>query len=204
MAADETNQKATRKTNDVGPTGQTVAGNLARLRGQRGLSTYRLSELLADLGRPIAPSAISRIESGHRKLDVDDLIAFAVALRVSPTGLLLPPTSEATDTVSITAAGDYAADTAWSWLLGIAPLSLPEDDDGEAFMDFQTHSRPRGRRNYWKLVKGDDLNHEQILAQVREQLARDSDLPTTPPAESADFRTRGASPTDGTGQSPAE
>lgn len=185
MAADEANQKATRKTNDVGPTGQTVAANLARLRNQRGLSTYRLSEVLAELGRPIAPSAISRIESGHRKLDVDDLIAFAVALRVAPTGLLLPPTAEPDDTVTITSAGEHRADSAWNWLLGIAPLDLPEDDDGEAFMDFQTHSRPRGRRNYWKLVKDDSLEGltpEQIIERVKKQQEQDWERPAAPPA----------------------
>lgn len=155
MAADEPRAKATRKTNDVGPTGQTVAANIARLRSVRGLSTYRLSELLAGLDRSIAPSAISRIESGARKVDVDDLIAFAVALRVSPSALLLPPTLEGN--VEITAQGVSRASDAWDWLLGEAPLpdDLPPDDDGEVWNDFQTNSRPSGRRHFRGTASGE-------------------------------------------------
>jgi transcriptional regulator with XRE-family HTH domain len=148
MAAGEAQNKATRKTNDVGPTGQTVARNLARLRSARGLSTYDLSRLLTKASRPIAPSAITRIEGGIRKVDVDDLMALAVALRVSPTALLMPPTVDPDEAVNITGEGEISADVAWEWTLGERPLSIPADDDGEVWNDFQTMSRPPGRRKY--------------------------------------------------------
>lgn len=170
MAADEPKAKATRKTNDVGPTGQTVAANIARLRTARGLSTYRLSELLAGLDRGIAPSAISRIESGARKVDVDDLIAFAVALRVSPTALLLPPTVEGH--VELTAQGVTPADDAWKWLLGEAPLpdDLPPGDDGEVWNDFQSNSRPPGRRNFRGTLSG-EIRLSPAFAEAARQLS---------------------------------
>lgn len=148
MAADEANRKATRKTNDVGPTGQTVAANIARIRAMRIMSTYNLSERLEELGRPIAPSAITRIESGARKVDVDDLMVFAAALRVSPSALLLPflPTEGAQ--IEITGPGAIPADAAWDWVIGDRPYDLPDEDDGQIWNDFQTYSRPHGRRNY--------------------------------------------------------
>lgn len=148
MAAGEEREKATRKTNDVGPTGQTVAKNLSRLRNARGLSTYQLADLLAAAGRPIAPSAITRIEGGSRKVDVDDLMAFAVVLRVTPTALLLPPTANPDDAVDLTGEGEISADLAWAWSTGERPLELPADDDGEVWNDFQTFALPSGRRQY--------------------------------------------------------
>ena len=148
-------QARKRKVNDVDSTGQTVAANIARLRNARGLSTYKLSELLAGLDRPIPPSAITRIEAGARKVDVDDLMAFAVALRVSPTALLLEPTTAGMH--EITAAGLVRGDIAWSWLYGERPLEedLPTDDDGQAWNDFQSFSRPPGRRQWASSVTPD-------------------------------------------------
>ena len=48
-----------------------------------------LSAKLEELGRPILPSGITKIEQGARRVDADDLIAIATALEVSPTRLLL-------------------------------------------------------------------------------------------------------------------
>src|SRR5690606_13923154 len=60
-----------------------------------------------------------------RRVDVGDLVALAVALRVTPTRLLLPvddPTGEAalTEKVSATQA------EAWDWALGRRPITTPE------------------------------------------------------------------------------
>lgn len=154
----------------------TVARNVARLRNARGLTTVQLAKLLEDAGRPITASSITKLELGQRKVDVDDLIVIALVLRVAPTALLLPPTSDAHDSTPITSAGEIGADIAWNWLLGLTPLEIPDDDDGEAWMDFQTHSRPRGRRNYWKVARGAG-SPEEARAIVDEQRVRDEQLP---------------------------
>lgn len=153
-------QSRKRKVNEVGSTGLTVASNIARIRNARGLSTYKLSQRLAELDRPIPPSAITRIEAGTRKVDVDDLMAFAVALRVSPTALLLEPTT--TGMQEISGAGLVKADVAWEWLYGERPLEedLPADDDGEVWNDFQTYSRPPGRRQYSALRRLEEAAEE--------------------------------------------
>lgn len=72
----------------VGPVGLRVAENLKRLRGR--VPVRELSARLEALGRPILPSGITKIEQGSRRVDVDDLVALAQALEVSPMRLLLP------------------------------------------------------------------------------------------------------------------
>lgn len=102
---------------ELGDTGRAVAANVKRLRGARNYTD--LSKQLDDLGRDIPPLALRRIEDGTRRVDVDDLTALAVALRVSPTTLLLPYTQNADDPVRVTAWGDdYAfASEVWRWLM---------------------------------------------------------------------------------------
>lgn len=68
-----------------------------------------LSARLSKLGRPILPSGITKIEQGSRRVDVDDLVALAVALKVTPTRLLLgPPPTDGPD--------DPAHEEAWEWV----------------------------------------------------------------------------------------
>lgn len=172
-------KRETRQVNGIGPSGMAVASNVARLRNARGLTTIQLAKLLEEAGRPITASSITKLELGQRKVDIDDLIVIALVLQVSPTGLLLPPTAEAEDSIDITSAGEVSADLAWNWMLGIAPIVLPDDDDGEAWMDFQTHSRPRGRRNYWKVARNSST-FEEAIAEVAAARERDRHLPPAP------------------------
>jgi transcriptional regulator with XRE-family HTH domain len=62
-------------------------------------------------------TVISKIERGERRIDVDDLVAFALALNVSPLTLLLPPTADG-EPVDLTESYTLAASTAWSWAEG--------------------------------------------------------------------------------------
>lgn len=45
---------------------------------------------MGEAGRPLGHTAISDIENGSRRVDVDDLMAIASALGVAPNALLLP------------------------------------------------------------------------------------------------------------------
>jgi transcriptional regulator with XRE-family HTH domain len=78
------------KTNPHGPTTETVAANVRRVREARGYSQAQLSDRLAELGHTIPTIGVRRIENLGRGVSVDDLIALALALRVSPTSLLVP------------------------------------------------------------------------------------------------------------------
>jgi len=73
-----------------GQVGRTTAGQVRAVRNRRQLSQRALSARLTELGRPLVPSAVAKIETGERRVDVDDLIALALALEVSPARLLLP------------------------------------------------------------------------------------------------------------------
>jgi transcriptional regulator with XRE-family HTH domain len=80
------------------------------------MSLADLSRALGEVGRPMAPSAVHKIEQGERRIDVDDLIAFSLALGETPNALLLPDVRSTTGRVPLTATMS-AADpkAAWMW-----------------------------------------------------------------------------------------
>jgi transcriptional regulator with XRE-family HTH domain len=55
-----------------------------------GLSYNRLSAALEAVGRAIPPLGISRVMKGERRVDVDELVALAEVLGVTPDVLLSP------------------------------------------------------------------------------------------------------------------
>jgi transcriptional regulator with XRE-family HTH domain len=135
------------KTQISDPTGKTVAENVRRIRDEvRGWSTYELSRKLSEAGRPIAPSALAKLERGERRVDAGDLVALAVALEVNPSALLFPPTIA--EDVEITGGGRLAGGIVWEWADGERPLKLPSNDDGTAHNTFQADARPPGRRSF--------------------------------------------------------
>lgn len=80
----------TRKV-EQGEVGRRVAAQVRVFREARDLSLATLSGRLADYGRPILPSGLNKIEQGHRRVDVDDLVALAASLEITPSQLLDPP-----------------------------------------------------------------------------------------------------------------
>lgn len=132
-----------------GPVSRYVAANVLRLRTARGLSTTRLSAALKEIGHSIPPTGITRIEKGERRVDADDLVALAVALRVSPTALLLPPTIGGE--VELTAGKTVDAINAWMWMTSERPLEVPKgkEEESAARDDHQVNSLPPGLRRWW-------------------------------------------------------
>jgi hypothetical protein len=115
MASDDKPAKSAGRP--LGPTGETVRKNIRTVRENLGMAVTELSAKLADIGRPIPPLGIHRIEGGERRVDVDDLMAIAVALRTSPIGLLMPETSTKNDGVEFTGRSrPCSADQVWLWL----------------------------------------------------------------------------------------
>lgn len=74
--------------NTLGPVGRAVQANVTRLRSVRGLTQKALCDAMATAGRPVPLLAIHRIESGVRRVDADDLVALAFALKVTVQQLL--------------------------------------------------------------------------------------------------------------------
>ena len=107
---------------DLGPTGEHVAHTVRKFREARNLGYAELSRRLATVGRKIPPLALRRIEAGERRVDVDDLVALALALDVAPVALLLPSDRESFRRV--VANGDpYPWQHIWLWGTGLQPLS---------------------------------------------------------------------------------
>ncbi|MER5649058.1 helix-turn-helix transcriptional regulator [Streptosporangium sp. NPDC002524] len=137
MAAEE--QRAKRQTNDVGPTGAQVAENLRSFRTERGLSTIRLSQLLGEIGRPIQATGITKIEKKERKVDVDDLVALALVLNVSPLALLLPSV-DGDEMVPLAPTVELPAWLVWEWAEGASPAIDVLVDDGDDSLVRETHA----------------------------------------------------------------
>lgn len=78
----------TRATNGIGQAGHNAAANIRRLREGQQLTYVELARRLAALGRPVPVLGLRRIEHGERRVDVDDLVAFAQALHVPLADLL--------------------------------------------------------------------------------------------------------------------
>ncbi|GEO93107.1 hypothetical protein KFL01_24130 [Kocuria flava] len=101
----------------MGSTAANVATNLRALRGSMPLRT--LSAQLDALGHPMSASALQRIESGERRVDVDDLSALAVVLGVHPNRLLLPPDEREG---RLTGTEEAPLEVLGAWLNGLEPL----------------------------------------------------------------------------------
>ncbi|WP_176475337.1 helix-turn-helix domain-containing protein [Kocuria sp. WN036] len=116
---------------ELGGTGQTVRENVKRLRG--GMQYKALSEKLAELGHAIPPLGLRRIETGARRVTVDDLVALAVALDVSPLTLLLPADGSRFAASPLTGVPDrpVAHNVQWLWALGQEPLELASEWDDD-------------------------------------------------------------------------
>lgn len=134
----------------LGPTGETVAGNVLRLRQEQRLTYVELSARLASAGRNIPVLGLRRIERGERRVDADDLVALAMVLGVNPSALLLPYVAKGT--VHLTGA-TVSAERAWEWADGDSPLEIPKGDDGTARYDFRRTARPPGLRGWQEVAK---------------------------------------------------
>jgi transcriptional regulator with XRE-family HTH domain len=107
-----------------------VRQRVRELRERRGWSAQALADRCQDLGLPFTRDIITSIELGRRKaVDVDELLALALALGVSPTHLLVPadPWPYAVGLHRFAERGEEGV-TVLDWLTGSLPLD--GDDDG--------------------------------------------------------------------------
>lgn len=74
--------------NPIGGATQLVAANVRTVRNFRKWTLERLAGVLSDQGWPLGVAALSKLEGGKRRIDVDDLVAISSALGVDPTQLM--------------------------------------------------------------------------------------------------------------------
>jgi transcriptional regulator with XRE-family HTH domain len=132
------------------------------------LSVRALALLTLDnTGSGVGANAVSEIENGQRRIDVDDLIALATALDVSPVALLMPRDELAEDDRGVVYVRDpeepLDAEMVWSWLTAQAPLSderwFERREHEEGTGDFDDVSRESWRRRFvprfaWRRNRG--------------------------------------------------
>lgn len=170
-----------RKAIELGATATTVARNVQRFRMMRGLTLGELSARVTAVGRPMSANTLSTLELLNRRADVDDLVALASALDVSPAALLMPhivdashlpggsdapqdvypetsaepaavvETDPATGEQIVTAAPVHTAQQYWHWLIADSPLDAPTDDDERD--DFAVESWRREQVPTWAYRK---------------------------------------------------
>lgn len=131
----------------LGPTGETVRERIKEIRGRMPLT--ELSEKLTALGRPIPVIGLRRIESGDRRVDVDDLVALAQALGVSPITFMTPNAQTDDEAVTVTGVGhEITARHLWRWLRAERPLPGENDLTGLRLLEFAEAALP-----IWRAVQ---------------------------------------------------
>jgi transcriptional regulator with XRE-family HTH domain len=118
---------------EIGAAGKRAAANLAGIRKARHLEQSEVAGRMTMLGRPMSAPVVSKTEKLDRRIDVDDLVAFAVALGVTPNRLLLPGSARGDEQIELLPEVRVSAMTAWKWATGDAPLP-----NGCAPSDLQT------------------------------------------------------------------
>ncbi len=181
----------------LGPVGRQVVRNIKELTRIRGLSLRDLSARLDELGCPVLPSVLHRLVKEERRVDADDLMAFALALGVNPNALLLPRDTAPGHDVELTPEERISAWSAWAWADGRIPLPLQAGSGtpaGERFtreVDFARNARPafggQGSEAVFELYEladrleaylgtGDlavrDVLRDRVLRQVRQVVLR--------------------------------
>lgn len=117
-----------------GRVGQVLAQQLRRVRESRHVTYTDLVKRLDDLGHPIPILGLRRIERGERRVDVDDLVALARALRVPPVLLLFPVDAEG-PLVELVPGGFADPNAALAWFTGEGrmPHGLSDEEYGRRF-----------------------------------------------------------------------
>jgi len=96
-------------------TAEAVSANVIRLRSEQNLGLRALSDRLKSIRPSLRHSTIDAIERGTRRVDVDDLVALALALKTTPATLLMPAVDDQTEMVAVTGMSTKESAAKW-WL----------------------------------------------------------------------------------------
>lgn len=100
------------------PVRKALGENIARIRKLRGMTVRDLSAKLDEHGLRLSPSGVSEVENASRKVPVEELLIFAIALNTSLIDLIIPD-----DRVELVVAKGLSLTTGQleSWLRGDSP-----------------------------------------------------------------------------------
>ncbi|WP_066586327.1 helix-turn-helix domain-containing protein [Corynebacterium provencense] len=134
----------------TGPTGHAVRSNISRLRDDQNLTFAELSRKLGEIGNPIPPLGLRRIENDERAVSVDDLTAIAYVLGVSPAYLLQPDTEDPAEVVTGPGGQEVTARELWRWIRDGGSVSAEDRVDLTALL----RSLPT-----WAVEDGPEVEH---------------------------------------------
>jgi transcriptional regulator with XRE-family HTH domain len=130
------------------PLTRLVGENLARWRKERRLSLAQLSARVGDLGVPINLNSLNKIEHANRGIDLDELVALARALNVSPLVLVFPLGRERV--VEVLPGTDVDTWAAVQWFTGEGPFPGDGDVGGTVLDDYRAQDRLVGE---WRAMR---------------------------------------------------
>lgn len=151
----------------IGATGETAAATIKQVREMKNLTFAEMSRRLDAINWPIAPLGLKRIENCERRIDVDDLMALAIVLRVSPMYLLQPISRDLDDKVTATGLGEITVEHLSDWFevgqfttedgveyLPLSPFEEQKEDRRSSRLEKAvTNSRtPDGRHDFQTLI----------------------------------------------------
>ncbi|MFC9963978.1 helix-turn-helix domain-containing protein [Nocardia ignorata] len=148
-----------------------MSANVRRLRKAQNLSLRDFADRLTELDWPLGHTAIDKIEKGSRRVDVDDLVALAQALKTSPADLLTPASDAVDSPVIATATTEMPAQDLARWI-----RSYPVDLALFASGDYWDQLRIR--------IRNIQVRHPDVIAtmfelddlsQLRELVSRGDD-----------------------------
>lgn len=166
---------------------EVVGQTLKLLREQNGLTQQQVATALGEHGSRLDPTAVGRIEKGTRDVRVDELLALAAALEVSPSRLVAPtfgnvlrfgPHRLTATQVVAWLSGDTAALSRTT--LNLAEVSdevranrlLSDLAEELRMLDVATKAKDR-LAAYWVIART-----QQTLAALMEQMMTDDELGT--------------------------
>lgn len=109
------------------PVGDALTRNLRRIRDAQRVTFVELAARLTEVGRPIPVLGLRRIEQGQRRVDVGDLLALSVALRVHPVDLLVPGDAADDEPYAVAPEKPSTVGAAREWIAGRGFLQPPAD-----------------------------------------------------------------------------
>lgn len=145
-----------------------LAAQVRRLRDARGWSAQRLADELAAIGVPLDRSVIANLENGRRaSVDVQELLALALAFGVTPAALLVDLDADQVDVTPTTRATPLEL---LLWLQGRVPLkghdaAIPHRAAGAVARYATALTRVRSRERYHH-----DIGETEVSEKDREAL----------------------------------
>src|ERR1700690_832533 len=99
---------------------------LRELRRAKEGTQQQLADMLTDAGVKLDATAVTRLEGGTRGVALDEVVAIAAALGVSPLHMIVPLHND--DLLNVDPQFSTDAVTARAWMRGQQPLRKTDDD----------------------------------------------------------------------------